>query len=415
MKSESTPNRAAMGTVFLAVLIDLIGFGIVLPLIPFYARQFDASPATIGLLYSVYSLSQLFFSPLWGSLSDRIGRRPVMIISTFGASIAYLIFAFAPSLTILFFSRILAGVMGGNISAAQAYITDITSNEDRAKGMGLIGAAFGIGFMAGPALSGILLTETVQSMLHIPQGFHFAVPGIAAAIMSLSSLLMVLFFLPETVKEKKEIHFAFGGNSPLNPNFWKNIFSPQHSKGLFHAFLLCAFLFAIGNSSLYSAFPLFCSQVLSLTPSQVSLLFGVMGLVAVLIQGGLIRVLLKRFSEKKLFAVGSVLFMLGLAMIPLAKDIQGLLIFLTLMAIGGSLSGPTLNSMISQEGDPGEAGKTMGILQGLSALGRFIGPLWGGLLYGLGIFYPFVLTGLILLIPSYIGLRIIRQNKVTIS
>ncbi|MDR9367221.1 MAG: MFS transporter, partial [Balneolaceae bacterium] len=140
-------NKSALATVFLVVVIDLLGFGIVLPLLPFYAQEFSASAVTIGLLYSVYSFMQLIFSPIWGSWSDRVGRRPIMLMSTFGAVIAYIIFGFAGSLSVLFLSRIVAGTMGGNISTAQAYIADITDSENRARGMGLIGAAFGIGFV----------------------------------------------------------------------------------------------------------------------------------------------------------------------------------------------------------------------------------------------------------------------------
>ena len=144
-------NKSALATVFLVVMIDLLGFGIVLPLLPFYAQEFSASAVTIGLLYSVYSFMQLIFSPIWGSWSDRIGRRPIMLLSTFGAVLAYIIFGLAESVGVLFLSRIVAGMMGGNISTAQAYIADVTDSENRARGMGLIGAAFGIGFVIGPA------------------------------------------------------------------------------------------------------------------------------------------------------------------------------------------------------------------------------------------------------------------------
>ena len=140
-------------TVFLVVLIALIGFGIVLPLMPFYASEFGASPIMIGLLYSIYSVAQLIFSPIWGGWSDKIGRRPIMLLSTFGASVAYILFGLADTFTLLMLSRLLAGVMGGNISTAQAYIADVTDVKDRAQGMGLIGAAFGLGFVMGPALA----------------------------------------------------------------------------------------------------------------------------------------------------------------------------------------------------------------------------------------------------------------------
>ena len=145
-------SKPALATVFLAVLIDLMGFGIVLPLLPFYASLFKASPVAIGLLYSIYSFAQLIFSPIWGGLSDRVGRRPIMLMSTLGASFAYLLFGLAHTLPLLFLSRLIAGIMGGNISTAQAYVVDVTPPEKRAEGMGLIGAAFGIGFGLGPPI-----------------------------------------------------------------------------------------------------------------------------------------------------------------------------------------------------------------------------------------------------------------------
>src|SRR5574341_1291469 len=170
---KSTP----LITVFLAVFIDLIGFGIVLPLLPFYASVFSATPVQIGLLYSIYSLAQLIFSPIWGGFSDRVGRRPIMLLSTLGASAAYLLFGFSHSFLLLFLSRLMAGVMGGNISTAQAYVADITTLADRAKGMGLIGAAFGIGFVLGPAISSLLIHPSFLKVFKIAEEYRYAKIG----------------------------------------------------------------------------------------------------------------------------------------------------------------------------------------------------------------------------------------------
>jgi len=206
-------KKGSLATVFLVVLIDLIGFGLVLPLLPFYAREFAATPVVIGLLYSIYSVAQLLFSPIWGSLSDRLGRRPIMLLSTGGAVVAYIIFGLAGSLAVLFVSRLVAGVMGGNIATAQAYIADVTSDEDRAKGMGLIGAAFGIGFVLGPALASGLIHPGFQEwvgamgltgLAEWMEVRRFGLPGFFAAFLSLCSFLMVLFFLPETVARESD-------------------------------------------------------------------------------------------------------------------------------------------------------------------------------------------------------------------
>ncbi|MFN2374789.1 MAG: MFS transporter, partial [Cyclonatronaceae bacterium] len=202
-------KKGRLFTVFLVVLVDLIGFGIVLPLLPFYAGEFGANPVAIGLLYSVFSFAQLIFSPVWGSLSDRIGRRPVMLLSTFGAVIAYIIFGLAGSLAVLFLSRAVAGVMGGNIATAQAYIADVTTEKDRARGMGLIGAAFGIGFVMGPAIATGLIHPGFHDLMSSTglvefaewmSANKFALPGFFAAGLSLLSFILVWFLLEETVE-----------------------------------------------------------------------------------------------------------------------------------------------------------------------------------------------------------------------
>jgi MFS family permease len=223
-------KKSALATVFLVVVIDLMGFGIVLPLLPFYAQEFQASAVTIGLLYSVYSFMQLIFSPIWGSLSDRIGRRPIMLLSTFGAVIAYIIFGLAETLFVLFLSRVIAGIMGGNISTAQAYIADVTTTADRARGMGLIGAAFGIGFVVGPATATALIHESFHNFVANTgmvdfadwmRANKYALPGFFAAFLSFCSFLMVYFRLEETVDTSRERPVAKVRRPSLfYPAFW---------------------------------------------------------------------------------------------------------------------------------------------------------------------------------------------------
>lgn len=400
------PDRTALGTVFLVVLIDLMGFGIVLPLLPFYAAKFQVSAIQVGFLYSIYSLAQLIFSPIWGQFSDRIGRRPIMLMSTFGAVLAYILFALSQSLWVLLFSRLLAGIMGGNISAAQAYVADVTTHEDRAKGMGLIGAAFGIGFVIGPALATLFLH------LGTPLGDNrYALPGFFAAGLSFLSFLLVLLKLPESVKfSSNQDAERIQRHSIFTIQFWTAIQERKDPliKVALPSLILCTFLMSIGHSTLYSAFPLFCSSRLNLNAEKVGLQFAAMGLIAVLIQGGLIRILVKRFGERKLFLVGSILMALGLALIPWAKNPSLLLLFLCLMAIGGSLNGPTLTSLISKEAAPERIGAVMGSSQGISALGRVIGPTWGGFLFSYSYFMPFTLTSALLLIMIFIGFEMLR-------
>ena len=414
-------NKPALATVFLVVMIDLLGFGIVLPLLPFYAQEFAASAVMIGLLYSVYSFMQLIFSPIWGSWSDRIGRRPIMLLSTFGAVIAYIIFGLAESLGVLFLSRIVAGMMGGNISTAQAYIADVTDSENRARGMGLIGAAFGIGFVVGPASATALIHPSFHEFV-AGLGFvefaawmgenRFALPGFFAAFLSLCSFLMVLFKLPETVDTTREHTGSFKRPSVFTPMFWQ-LLSEQKgrsSRGYLIPLIIGFFLLSFGESSLYSAFPLFAEAELGLTAEQVGIQFFYIGIIAVVIQGFLIKPLTNLFAEEKLFMAGNIIMVIGLGLIPFAHNMLTLALFLGLMAVGKSLNTPAITSLISKEADDDNVGAVMGASQGLSGLGRMIGPTWGGALFAIYYVLPFVATALIVASTVYIAYGLIVKS-----
>ena len=415
-------NKSALATVFLVVVIDLLGFGIVLPLLPFYAQEFSASAVTIGLLYSVYSFMQLIFSPIWGSWSDRIGRRPIMLMSTFGAVIAYTIFGLAESLTVLFISRIVAGTMGGNISTAQAYIADVTDEENRARGMGLIGAAFGIGFVIGPATATALIHpafhEFVGSIGFVQfaewmSSNRFALPGFFAAFLSFCSFLMVLLKLPETVDTGKEREPVYKRPSDFTLRFWK-LLSDQKGKsarGYLIPLIIGFFLLSFGESSLYSAFPLFAESELGLTAEQVGVQFFYIGIIAVIVQGFLIKPLTNIFAEEKLFLVGNFLMVTGLGLIPFAVNTLTLALFLGIMALGKSLNTPTITSLISKEAASDNVGAVMGASQGLSGLGRMIGPTWGGALFAIHFGLSFVATALIVAATIWIAFGLIVKEK----
>ena len=390
-------KKMALLTVFLVVMIDLIGFGIVLPGLEAYAVGFKAAPLFVGIVYSSYSLAQLIFSPVWGSLSDRVGRRPVMMVSTLGASAAYLLFAFSNSLALLLFCRIFAGMMAGNISTAQAYVADVTDHKDRAKGMGLIGAAFGIGFVVGPALGGIIMK--------IFPANPFYIIGVLASCLSILSFLLVVTRLPEPRREAlNDVGSRIIKTSIFTKNFWdysRKI--NQESRGAFFKFLICVFLLTLGQASIYEAFPYFCRTQLHLPVSMVYQQYVWMGLVAVFIQGGLIRVLVKRVSEKRLFLVGSLLMGAGLSAIPFTKGVDGLTAVMMLMAVGASLAVPTLTSLISKESTAENYGVTLGISQSFSAMARAIGPTWGSALLAVSFQAPFIITGGLVLLTVWVG------------
>jgi DHA1 family tetracycline resistance protein-like MFS transporter len=416
-------KKGRLFTVFLVVLIDLMGFGIVLPLLPFYASEFNASPVMIGLLYSIFSFAQLIFSPIWGSLSDRIGRRPIMLLSTFGAVIAYIIFGLAGSLTVLLLSRLTAGVMGGNISTAQAYVADVTTPEDRAKGMGMIGAAFGLGFVMGPAMAAGLIHPTFHEWIALTgytetatwlEANKYALPGFFAAFLSFCSFLLVWLKLEETVdKDKVKSEPVIKRFGVLTPGFWKSLKENKEvANPLFGILLFAAFLLSFGQATLYSAFPLFCDTELGMSPEQVGIQFFYIGLIAVIVQGGLIRPLTKWFAEEKIFLVGNILMTIGMGLLALSGTVAMLTAFLAIMALGHSLNLPTMNSLISKEADPNRVGAMMGTAQGLSGLGRTIGPTWGGFLFGISPYMPFYMTAIVLTITIWIGIRMLKNRPV---
>ena len=376
---------------------------------PFFAKTFHASPLQLGLLYSVYSFCQLLFSPVWGGLSDRWGRRPIMLLSTFGSALSYVIFAFAPSLGVLFFSRIIAGLMAGNIATAQAYVSDVTSHRDRAKGMGLIGAAFGVGFMLGPAIAAALSHPAVSSLSAWSADRPYALPGLAAAVLSSLSFVLVALRLPETVAAG-QAPAASERPSVFLPAFWRKIanISAHGRKPIFSLLLICILLISFSQSNLYSAFPLFCESMMGLNASEVGLLFAWMGLIAIGVQGGLIRYLTRKITDEKLFITGSVLMTAGLVWIPFTQVPAQLVAALTVMSVGGSLNVPTVFSLTSKEAGAGQVGATLGLSQGMAGLGRMGGPAWGGFLYGFVFWLPFIAAGAIVASTVALSGRIMR-------
>lgn len=414
--------RKALATVFAVVLVDLLGFGLVLPLLPFYAGKFEASPVEIGLLYSIYSLAQLVFSPIWGSWSDKVGRRPVMLISTFGGIIAYIWFGLAGSLAALFLSRLMAGVMGGNLGAAQAYIADVTPPEKRASGMALIGAAFGIGFVMGPAMAAGLIHPQFPELI-IQSGWtetgawirdhQFELVGYFAALMSLGSFLLVAFYLPETVDIKSaQKRTEKGRASPLTPRFWKELLSDEGvvSPRTFRLLVLSGFLLTFLQSTLFGAFPLFCEAVFDMTAEQVGIQFFYVGLITVIMQGFVIRYLTKFVPEELLFVTGNLLTIIGFGLMGFSGSIPMMTGYLAVMSVGMSLNAPTLSSLVSKQVDPSRVGGTLGMFQSISGMGRVIGPTWGGFLFTLSFSLPFWLTSIVTLFTVYAGWRIYSRR-----
>ncbi len=363
-------NRSPLIIIFTTVFIDLVGFGIVIPVLPFYAEGtiFNATPRTVGILFASYSVMQLIFSPILGGLSDKYGRRPVLFLSIIGTGIGFLILGFADSIWMLFAGRILDGITGGNISTAQAYIADITTNENRAKGMGLIGAAFGLGFIFGPAIGGILSRWGIN------------IPFLFAAGLCFVNAVLLYFRLPETITpDHPARHQAATGRG------LKQLINSLKQPRL--AFVLTIyFLFIVAFSIMTSTFSFYTMFRFGYDAQHTGYLFAYVGVIAVIIQGGLIGRLVKRFGELPLVIVGALCFALSLFAVPFVGPAAGGLAALLLgggvFSMGNSLATPALNSLASKSVGPAEQGIVLGVMQSVASLARAVGPVLQAILIG---------------------------------
>lgn len=367
-----------MLTLFLIVVVDLIGFGIIIPLLPFYGEHFQADPQTVGLLMATYSLAQFISAPLWGRLSDRAGRRPVLLLSLAGAAGAYIWLAFADTLWMLFMARALGGLMAGNISAAFAYMADITTKENRAKGMGMIGAAFGIGFILGPAIGGILAGPD-------PLSADYQSPALAAAGLSILALILGLFRLPESLSAEIRARNAALPRQRRLAQFLDALRLP--GVGLL---MLLGFLATFVFAGLETTFAMWSRRAFGWGPEQNGWLFAYVGILSAALQGGLMGRLADRFGERKLLAQGSVALALGIGGIPFCTEVWHLLIAMAVAAYGFSVINPAYNSLISQQVPDTDQGGVMGVTRSVTTLARVLGPAWAGLLFAqLGRDWPY--------------------------
>lgn len=348
-------SRRVLAILFAVVFMDLVGFGMVIPLLPLYAQQYAPPPWVFGLLLASYSAMQLVFSPILGALSDRWGRRPVLLVSLAGSAVGYVLFGLADSLALLFASRIVAGVAGGNVAAAQAVIADVTTPEERAKGMGLIGAAFGLGFIAGPALAGVLLS------------FSPRLPGLAAATFSALAWLAAWRALPETKHPGRGTAVR---RLPL-----------AGARGL-GGLLLVGFLTVTGWAAFEVTFAQFLHARWALPASRVAWLFAYVGLLAVLVQGLVVRKIPGRVPPKVLVVAGLGVSACGLGLLLEVQTVPALLAVLPLLALGQGLANPALSSWVSRRSSAAAQGEALGAFQGIGSLARIVGPMIGQLVLG---------------------------------
>ncbi|MEO5717857.1 MAG: MFS transporter [Chthoniobacterales bacterium] len=380
--------------IFLTVFIDMVGFGIIIPVLPLYAQHFHATPLQIGWLTGIYSGMQIIFTPLLGRLSDRVGRRPVLIVSLAGTALGFLVMGWATSLTLLFAARIIDGVSGGNISTAQAYIADISTPENRSRSMGIIGAAFGLGFTFGPMIGGV--------MSHI----SYSAPFYFAAALAAVNVVLLYFILPESLSAEHRAH-------PRQRTRMADVF--QHGDARMFGTIVATYFFAItGFAIMTTLFALFTEKQFGFDARKTGYVFGFIGIISVILQGGLIGRLVKTFGETALARTGLLLLAAALALLPMVATVPMLLAACAALAIANGLVNPTLNGLASQMIDRSWQGRALGLMQSAGSVGRLIGPLLGGwlLMFDLGKpahFYartPFLAGAAILLIAFVLALSV---------
>ncbi|MBU1096572.1 MAG: MFS transporter [Bacteroidetes bacterium] len=386
-------SKASLSVIFITVFIDLLGFGILIPILPTFAsKDLAVSDFGIGLIIAVFSFVQFLFNPILGKISDKVGRKPIIVLSLLITSSSYILFSFSNTFILLLISRMLAGLGGSNIGVAQAYIADVTTKEERSKGMGLIGAAFGLGFVFGPLIGGLI------------SGFGYEYAGYGSAAFSFIAFLFAIFFLPEsnTIRQKdSKISFKLFDISEIRSTFK----IPQVGLLIMIFFII---IFSIAN--IYGTFAILGYKVYGFSDRENGYLFGVMGIVGTIIQGGLIKKLTKRFSDISLVRVGTIFMMLGLGFLPYGDSFLSAVLIVIVLSVGTGLLQPMILSMISKYSPDNKQGAILGITQSFSALGRVLGPLWGGFAFDyIGYEFPF-LTGALFTFITFM-ITIIVLNK----
>ncbi len=375
----------------------MLGFGIIIPILPTFAKELGAENYQVGLIAMSYPIMNFLFAPFWGSLSDRFGRRPIILGSVMITTLAYMLFSQSVNLWILLLSRALSGIGSANLSVAQAYVADVSSPAERARSMGLIGAAFGLGFIIGPTAGGYLKTISTQGQVDWV--------GYGAAAICLVNLLLAFFFLPESMKQR---------NHDLVFNF--KVFSGianELRKPVIRELLLINFIFITAFMIMQIAATLFWRESIGLSELQMGYMFAFIGVLTVVVQGGLVGWMVKRHGEYRLLSIGSYLSIIGFAMIPWVTPesfVPFELIAFALLALANGCISPSITSLLSQAADSADVGQVLGVNQSFGSLARAAGMALSGLMYGIEFHLPFMTGAIVMFLCIWLA-SMIRTPK----
>lgn len=386
-------NKSALPILFLVMFLVMVGFGIIIPVLPFYAENLGASAFELGLLMAVYSLMQFLFAPMWGRISDRVGRKPIILTGIFGLAISFFMMALSSTLWMLFVARVIGGFLSSaNMPTVTAYVADVTSEEDRGKGMGIIGAAVGLGFILGPAIGGVFS----KSSLSLP----FYIAGISSFV----TFLLVLFVLKESLSPEE-----------LGKQEQEKVSLRVHLSGPIGILYFLQLFVSLSLAGLEATFAYFVAERAGLGTVELGYLFMIMGFAGALVQGGLVGRLTKRFGEPFVIQLGIIISAVGFGLILLIDDFVTSAIFLTIFGIGNGFIRPSVSALLTKTSNVGY-GSTTGLLSSFDSLGRIVGPPLGGWLFAISIGLPYI-SGIVLSLIAYTLFKIyhmltFKQSKV---
>jgi MFS family permease len=391
-------KKSPLFVLFITIFIDMLGFGIIIPILPIFSKELGAADYQVGLIAMIFPIMNFLFAPLWGTLSDRHGRRPIMLISIFITSIAYFVFSQVTVLWILFFSRLLSGVGSANISVAQAYITDVTSPAERTKSLGFLGAAFGIGFIMGPPLGGWLKSISTSGTVDWV--------GYVACGMCVVNLVMAYFLLPESLKEKKI-------NVPFNFKVVTGIIT-ELKKTMVGQLLWINFIFITAFMLMQISCSLMWKEITLLDEKQIGYVFAFIGVATAVVQGLLVGRMVKAFGETKMLTYGIIFMAVGLAILPLTGKtlfVPVQFIGLALIALANGCLTPSITSLLSKFANQNEVGHVLGVSQSFGSVARAVGMGLSGFLYSVQFAVPFV-VGVVLMLTCFVFTTKLKRETV---